>query len=193
MDQKRFETITKSMGRQLTRRGALGSLVAGIAATSGVAAGLRSTSTTVVAGTKSNDQVCQGLDSGKIDLPDGFKTYDICASADGLCITGYCVKAGSKKQELGPEFVDLAPTDRCVTISHSSGKDISHFSFLEEPCTPEPETCVGTGTTHLGKPCTASSECCKGCCVAPFKPNNPNRAFVCANAVNATVGVCLPN
>ena len=55
------------------------------------------------------------------------------------------------------------------------------------------EACEGTGTTHLGKPCTASSECCKGCCVAPFKPNNPNRAFVCANAVNATVGVCLPN
>lgn len=49
MDAKQFETITKAMGRELTRRRALGRLVAGVAATSGLAAGLRSVSITGLA------------------------------------------------------------------------------------------------------------------------------------------------
>jgi hypothetical protein len=136
MDAKQFETITKAMGRELTRRRALGRLVAGVAATSGLAAGLRSATLTGLAAQNDNEGVCDGLDSGKIDVTDPAEPteLEICASGN-LCVTGYCVKAGSINSGDGPEYTELVPPlTQCVTIRHSSGKAISHYSYSEGPC-----------------------------------------------------------
>lgn len=73
------------------------------------------------------EKVCPPLDSGKIDTPSAGSTLTITAPA-GYLIDRYCVKAGSIKQGNGPEFVNVSPPQKSVTISHSSGKDISHYS-----------------------------------------------------------------
>lgn len=73
------------------------------------------------------EQVCEGLDSGKIDVVGSDESLVITAP-DGKLISAYCVKAGSAQQDEGPEYVDVDPPQEEVTISHSSGKDISHYS-----------------------------------------------------------------
>jgi len=72
-------------------------------------------------------QVCGPLDSGKIDTPAAGTTLTVTAPA-GQLIDGYCVKAGSAKQGNGPVYVTVDPPAASVTISHPSGKDISHYS-----------------------------------------------------------------
>ena len=76
----------------------------------------------------SGSQVCPAGTSGKIDVYGDYKTLTVTAP-DGYVITGYCVKAGSAKQGLGPEFYVVDPAATSVAISHSSGKDISHYSY----------------------------------------------------------------
>ncbi len=71
-------------------------------------------------------QVCPNNDTGHI----GASTPSVTVSApDGKLISGYCVKAGSANQDLGPESVTVDPAQKTVTITHSSGKDISHYSL----------------------------------------------------------------
>ncbi len=67
------------------------------------------------------------MDSGKIDVSGSHTSLVIDAPADHL-ITGYCVKAGSANQGYGPEYVTVDPAAESVTITHSSGKDISHYA-----------------------------------------------------------------
>lgn len=83
------------------------------------------------------EKVCDDLDSGKIDVGGSNPTLEISAP-DGFVITEYCVKAGSAVQGDGPEYVLVEPPQQTVTISHKSGKDISHYSFSYEaaPTTP---------------------------------------------------------
>ena len=96
-------------------------------------------------------QVCPGGDSGKIDVSSGSSVT--VTAADGKLISGYCVKAGSANQGLGPEFVAVSPPQKTVTISHSSGKDVSHYSLTyvdeEQPTTTEttPTETTPTETT----------------------------------------------
>ena len=80
--------------------------------------------------------MCAGLDSGKVDV-DGPAALTLTAP-DGFLIAGYCVKAGSAKQGLGPEYVTVDPPLSTVTITHSSGKDISHYALEYTPWDPEP-------------------------------------------------------
>ena len=96
-------------------------------------------------GLSGNDQVCPEGDSGKIDVSGSNASVTVTAP-EGKLISGYCVKAGSANQELGPEFHTVDPPATTVTITHSSGKDISHYSltFVEE--TPPTET-TPTDTT----------------------------------------------
>lgn len=104
-------------------------------------------------------QVCPPGDSGKIDTPGAGSSLTITAPA-GFLIYGYCVKAGSANQGLGPEFVSVDPPQKSVTISHSSGKGISHYSalYVEEseeeppPTTTEEEEPPPT-TTGEEPPC----------------------------------------
>lgn len=87
-----------------------------------------------------NEQVCPGLDSGKID-ESGNKTKVTVTAPDGYLIDGYCAKAGSAKHGYGPELVTVDPPQASVTISHSSGKDLSHYSvsYVAVQGEPEPE------------------------------------------------------
>lgn len=78
---------------------------------------------------------------GKVDVEGDHKTLVVTAP-DGYLITGYCVKAGSAQQGLGPEFVEVDPPATQVTISHSSGKDISHYTLETVKAEPTPEPSV---------------------------------------------------
>lgn len=78
---------------------------------------------------------------GKVDVSGANKTLVVTAP-DGYLITGYCVKAGSANQGLGPEFVEVDPPATQVTISHSSGKDISHYTLETVKAEPTPEPSV---------------------------------------------------
>lgn len=96
---------------------------------------------------QANDQVCPEGDSGKIDVSGSNASLTLTAP-EGKLISGYCVKAGSANQGLGPEFYPVNPPAKSVTISHSSGKDISHYSltFVDEQTTTPTET-TPTDTT----------------------------------------------
>lgn len=74
-------------------------------------------------------QICPAWDSGKIDVADGIKSIEITAPA-GVEITAVCVKAGSANQGLGTQITYYSPSQLTVTISHYSGKDISHYSVM---------------------------------------------------------------
>lgn len=77
------------------------------------------------------EAVCEEGNSGKIDLGGGNVTYEITAD-EGYVITAYCVKAGSAEQGDGPEYYEVDPPQESVVIEHSTGKEISHYSFTQE-------------------------------------------------------------
>ncbi|MUK02289.1 hypothetical protein GM708_10335, partial [Vibrio cholerae] len=83
------------------------------------------------------DQVCDGLSSGKIDTSGDPTTVTLTASV-GEVITGYCVKAGSANQGDGPVYIDLDPAEyaNSITITHPSGKAVSHYSYTTKPVEP---------------------------------------------------------
>jgi len=87
-----------------------------------------------------SDQICEELDSTKINLGDGNETFVITAPA-GEVITMVCVKSGDDNSGGGPEYYLVEPPANSVTISHSTGRDISHYSFASElPPTEPPAT-----------------------------------------------------
>ncbi|MHA7284370.1 excalibur calcium-binding domain-containing protein [Arthrobacter sp. TMS2-4] len=89
------------------------------------------------------EQVCGEGTSGKVDVTGAHSTLTITAP-EGQLIASYCVKAGSSNQGEGPEIVELPTPLAEVPISHTSGKDISHYSYTLVPApvvvTPVPET-----------------------------------------------------
>jgi hypothetical protein len=91
-----------------------------------------------------NTQVCPDLDTGKIDPP-GDPTSVTITAPEGQVIVQVCVKAGSAQQEEGPEFFNFDPGVTETTVSHSSGKEISHYSvqFADAP----PPTTAAPPTT----------------------------------------------
>ena len=101
-----------------------------------------------VSSAKTLDSVCAGLSSGKIDVSGSYKTLTVTAP-EGKLISRYCVKAGSVNQDLGPEYVDVNPPSESVIISHSSGKDISHYSieYVNTPTTTTSSTSSTTSST----------------------------------------------
>lgn len=82
------------------------------------------------------EKVCDDLDTGHID--GGDETSITITAPEGFLISEYCVKAGSAQQGDGPETVVLDPPQESVTISHTSGKEISHYSvaYVVAPTTP---------------------------------------------------------
>lgn len=89
------------------------------------------------------EAVCPALDSGKIDTPGEPASVTVTAP-QGFLISGYCVKAGSDESGAGVEFVTVSPPQATVTISHTSGKAVSHYSYslveIETPPTSPPPT-----------------------------------------------------
>ena len=77
------------------------------------------------------DQVCPDLDTGHLSAG-GATSLTITAPA-GQVIVQVCVKAGSINQGDGPENTFFDPGVTQTTISHSSGKAISHYSVKYGP------------------------------------------------------------
>lgn len=88
-----------------------------------------------------SDGVCSGT-----HLSAGQATSYTYTAPAGKLVASYCVKAGSANQGNGPEYHDVAPPQQSVTFSHSSGKEISHFS-VELVDAPPPDTDPPTDTT----------------------------------------------
>lgn len=91
-----------------------------------------------------NTGTCSGTHLAPID--DESFTY---TAPDGFLISHWCVKAGSIHQGLGPEEHDENPPVASITVEHSSGKDISHWSVTVVP--------VGTTTVPPTTSTTAPS------------------------------------
>ncbi len=92
--------------------------------------------TAPAAATPSHDGVCEGDHEYPVDGQDVITV----PAPDGQLISGYCVKAGSKEHGDGPEYYAVDPPAAEVTISHSSNKDISHYTLtyvdVDEPTSP---------------------------------------------------------
>lgn len=88
-------------------------------------------------------EVCGGLDSGKIDTSGNPASVTVTAP-EGFLIDGYCVKAGSDESGAGVEYVTVSPPQATVTIAHPSGKAVSHYSYslvaIQTPPTSPPPT-----------------------------------------------------
>lgn len=74
---------------------------------------------------------------GKVDVSGEQHSVTVTAP-DGYLISGYCVKAGSVKNGAGPETVTVDPPVAEVTISHSSGKAVSHYTLVTVAAEPTP-------------------------------------------------------
>ena len=114
---------------------------------------------TGTAATTTLDQVCGGLSSGKIDVSGTYKTITVTAP-EGKLISRYCVKAGSINQGLGPEYVVVNPPAKSVTISHSSDKDISHYSieYINSTTTTSSTTTSSSSTTSTSIATTTTTQ-----------------------------------
>ncbi len=84
-----------------------------------------------------NEGVCQPQ-AGHLSPPNSTTKSITVEAPEGKLISGYCVKAGSIKQGNGPEYVTVDPPAASVTITHSSGKDISHYVvfYINKPVDP---------------------------------------------------------
>ena len=90
-----------------------------------------------IVGAQGQADVCPDLDTGKLDPPGEPTSVTITAPA-GQVIVQVCLKAGSGQQEEGPEFFNFDPGVTTITLSHSSGKEISHYSVDFAAAPPPP-------------------------------------------------------
>jgi hypothetical protein len=112
------------------------------------------------------DQVCPDLDTGHLTPDDPNATSVTITAPEGQVIVQVCSKAGSAEQGLGPEFFNFDPGVTTITLSHSSGKEISHFSVKFAPA-PPPTTAAAPPTTAAAPPTTAAAP---GAPTAPAAP-----------------------
>ena len=90
-------------------------------------------------------QLCPQWDTGHLSANDQ-QSYTVTAPA-GQLIVAVCVKAGSAQQGNGAEITLFDPGVSSVTISHPSGKAISHYSVLyddkkDPPCDEKDPKCT---------------------------------------------------
>lgn len=125
----------------------------------GSAASIEVPCLTVVEPSVIKEQVCTDLDSGKINVS-GDKSSMVITAPSGYLISRYCVKSASINNGYGPEYYDVVPATKSVTIRHSSGKAISHYSFKKvketvsspSPPTPTPNPVPPTPPTPTPAP-----------------------------------------
>jgi hypothetical protein len=115
---------------------------------------------TATASGTTNEGVCAGT---HLYPPNDSTESLVITAPEGKLISGYCVKAGSIHQGNGPEYVTVNPPAKTVTISHSSGKDISHYTvtYVDDttPTTvPEVTTTVPEVTTTIPETTTTLPE-----------------------------------
>ncbi|MFI6427463.1 hypothetical protein [Promicromonospora sp. NPDC050880] len=120
--------------RKITVLGASALLVAGLvgAPAAAFAAPIAGAPVAITGG----EQTCPK--EGKVDITEGEPTSITVSAPEGYLISGYCVKAGSAKQGLGPEYIEVDPPASEVTITHSSGKAISHYTLVTVKAEPTP-------------------------------------------------------
>lgn len=75
------------------------------------------------------NQICPAGDSGKIDAVVGEDDTITLTAPEGFLISSVCLKAGPTFEIIFPEGGPAA----VVTVSTTSGKDISHYSFTLVP------------------------------------------------------------
>lgn len=106
-----------------------------------------------------DDKVCDGT-----HIPGGNKTSIPVTAPEGMLISGYCVKAGSIQQGLGPEYVDFGDDPvKSFTITYTKSetiKEISHYVvfYVEAPAPqaispekpkPIPADCAAAGSVQV--------------------------------------------
>ena len=96
------------------------------------------------------DGVCQPSDEHR--FPTATTASLTVTAPAGFEITGYCVKAGSVNNGDGPEVTTLTTPTSSVTISHSSGKDISHYVIYVAPVPPPADVPAPTVEPVLTSP-----------------------------------------
>jgi LPXTG-motif cell wall-anchored protein len=94
-------------------------------------------------------QVCKGMSSGKIEV-EGSATSVAVTAPEGQLIVGYCVKAGSVKNGLGPRYVELEEPVTSVTLTYEvdgKARDISHYALDCVDATLTAQVLVGEAPT----------------------------------------------
>jgi LPXTG-motif cell wall-anchored protein len=122
--------------RKMTVLGASALLLAGLMGSPAAAFAAPIAGAPVAATPSGGESTCPK--DGKIDVTGEHLTLEVTAEP-GYLITGYCVKAGSDKQGDGPVDVVVDPPAATVTISHPSGKAISHYTLVTVKAEPTPE------------------------------------------------------
>jgi len=132
-------------------------ILGGLAAAAMLAGGLAITMSAPAAATQ---EVCGPLDSGKIDTS-GDPTSVTVTAPEGKLIDGYCVKAGSDQStpDGAVKYVRVDPARKTVTITHYTGKAVSHYSvsYTDAPpptTEPPPVTTLPPPVTTLPPPVT---------------------------------------
>lgn len=123
----------------------------------GLAGTVSATPDTASTGVSRGQEVCEGFDSEKIDVVGNQKSVTVTA-LEGKLIDGYCVKAGSDQsvEDGAVQFIAVSPPAESVTITHPSGKDVSHYalSYTDKPVELCPE-----GTKYEGTPVSDVDDC----------------------------------
>jgi hypothetical protein len=124
----------------MTVLGATALLVAGLVASPAAAFAAPITAAPIAATPGTGDEATCPKD-GKVDVSGEQETLVVTAEP-GYLITGYCVKAGSAIDGDGPVDVEVDPPAATVTISHPSGKAISHYTLVTIQAEETPEETV---------------------------------------------------
>ena len=132
------------------------------------------------------EQVCPNLDTGHLSA--GNQTSVTITAPEGKVIVQVCVKAGSTQQGDGPEFTNLNPGVTQTTISHTSGKEISHYS-VKFADAPPPNGPPPNGPPPNGPPPTKAVPAPPGPGPAAAPAPAPPRAPSAAAAVQAVPSV----
>lgn len=126
-----------------------------------------------------SEQVCPGLDSGKINTTGDpmsitIPNSDTPALPEGALISQYCVKAGSVNQGLGPEIVNFDPGEESVTFEYPvANKAISHYSFAWTFTQTPTETPTPTPTATSTPPPVETPAATPEATVTPASPETP--------------------
>jgi len=105
-----------------------------------------------------NEGVCVG-----VHIDGGNQTSIVITAPAGQAISQICVKAGSINQGDGPEYTTFDPPVTSVTLTHSTGKEISHYVVTYVTVTTTTPTTGGddpdptTTTTVVEEPTTTTT------------------------------------
>lgn len=155
--------------RKMTVLGASALLLAGLMGSPAAAFAAPIAGAPVAATPSGGESTCPK--DGKVDVT-GEHTTLVVTAEPGYLITGYCVKAGSDNQGDGPVDVVVDPPAATVTISHPSGKAISHYTLvtIKVGSTPSPSPSVPGSTPSPSVPGATPSPSEPGASPSPSEP-----------------------